>query len=279
MRLDVLVTDLYPQFSRSSLESLFDKGLVTMNDKSLKASYRVKPGDRITIDETYLKRDPEPIDMPVIYEDADVLVIDKPAGILTHSKGALNTEASVASFIKDKLTDDKLAGNRAGIVHRLDRQTSGVMVAAKNSQALNWLQKQFSARKVKKSYQAIVEGVPEPAEAVIEAPIGRNPKKPQTFKVMAAGKPATTHYRSLRQFKKAGKDYTEIELKPQTGRTHQLRVHMAYINHPIVGDYVYGHAGPQMMLHADSLELTLPNRERKTFNSPLPSRFKDFIDG
>lgn len=278
-RLDIFMAQNYPQFSRSSLESLFDKGMVSVNNEQQKASYRVKPGDQIVIDETYLKREPEPIDLPIIYENEDVIVINKPAGILTHSKGALNLEASVASFIKDKLTDEKLTGNRAGIVHRLDRQTSGVIITAKNTQALHWLQKQFSTRKVKKTYQAIVEGVLDPAEAVIEASIGRNPKKPQTFKVMAAGKPATTHYKSIRQFKKDGKDYTEAELRPQTGRTHQLRVHLAYISHPIVGDYIYGHQERPMMLHAKSLELTLPNRERRVFDAPLPKRFKDFLDG
>ena len=278
-RLDVVVASLYPQFTRSSLEQLFDKQMVSVNDRPEKASYKVKDADRIAVDETFIKAEPEPINLPIIYEDADVIVIDKPAGILSHSKGALNYEATVASFIKPKLTDNNLAGNRAGIVHRLDRGTSGVMIAAKHAQALSWLQKQFSQRKVKKTYQAVTEGILEPPEAMIEAPIGRNPKRPQTFKVMAAGKPAITYYKTLHNLKRDGHNFTEVELKPQTGRTHQLRVHLAYIGHPIVGDPVYGHSPQPMLLHAESLELTLPDKSRRTFSSPLPKSFRDFING
>jgi 23S rRNA pseudouridine1911/1915/1917 synthase len=160
----------------------------------------------------------------------------------------------------------------------LDRGTSGVMITAKNSGSLGWLQKQFSQRRVKKVYRAIAEGLIDPKEAVIEAPIGRNPKKPQTFKVLANGRPATTTYRVLKEFKRDGKNYSEIELTPQTGRTHQLRIHLAYIGHPIVGDPVYGHGGGPIMLHAETLELTLPSKERQKFTSPLPERFKDFAN-
>jgi 23S rRNA pseudouridine1911/1915/1917 synthase len=276
-RLDILVTSLYPQFSRSALEMLFDKDMVTVNGKAAKASYSVRPDDVIQVDETYLTKEPEAIELPIIYEDKDVLVIDKPAGLLTHSKGALNLEPTVASFIKSKITDKEMTGNRAGIVHRLDRGTSGVMITTKNQPALHWLQKQFSQRKVKKTYRAIAEGVLEPAEAIIDAPIARNPKKPQTFKVLALGRPAITQYKVLRQFKKDAKNYSELELKPQTGRTHQLRVHLAYIGHPVVGDSVYGHSEPPILLHAESLELTLPSRERKTFHAQLPAGFKEFI--
>lgn len=279
VRLDIVVANLYPQFSRSSLELLFDKGMVSVNGKPQKPSYRIKPGDSTAVNEMYLKQEPEPIELPVIYEDDDVVVIDKPAGIITHSKGALNLEPSVATFIKSRLNDKQLTGNRAGIVHRLDRGTSGVIIAAKNTQSLNWLQKQFSQRKTKKQYQAIVEGYLKPLVAVIDAPIARNPKKPQTFKVLADGKPATTNYKSIDEFKKNGKNFSFVELSPLTGRTHQLRVHMSYIGHPIVGDPVYGHGGQPMMLHASRLELTLPSKERKVFTSPLPNRFKEFVDG
>jgi 23S rRNA pseudouridine1911/1915/1917 synthase len=277
-RLDIVVADMYPEFSRSSLELLFDMGMVFINKVIAKPSYKVHEGDEVAVDESYLKRVPEAINMPIIYEDDDVIVIDKPAGILSHSKGALNLEPSVASFIKNKLNDQTLGGNRAGIVHRLDRGTSGVMITAKNSGSLGWLQKQFSQRRVKKVYRAIAEGLIDPKEAVIEAPIGRNPKKPQTFKVLANGRPATTTYRVLKEFKRDGKNYSEIELTPQTGRTHQLRIHLAYIGHPIVGDPVYGHGGGPIMLHAETLELTLPSKERQKFTSPLPERFKDFAN-
>jgi 23S rRNA pseudouridine1911/1915/1917 synthase len=275
-RLDVLVSGLYPQFTRSALELLFDMGMVSVNGETGKPAYRVKAKDEIQIDETHLKSEPPAIDLPVIYQDDDVIVIDKPAGILTHSKGALNLEASIASFIKDKITDKSLTGNRAGIVHRLDRGTSGIIITARNSAALHWLQKQFSLRKVKKTYMAVVEGLMEPPEALIDAPIGRNPKRPQTFKVLASGKPAQTTYKVVKQFEKDGANYSQVELSPQTGRTHQLRVHLAYIGHPIVGDYVYGHGGQPMLLQATQLEVTLPSRERKIFESPQTRYFKEF---
>jgi 23S rRNA pseudouridine1911/1915/1917 synthase len=201
-RLDILVAKLYPEFTRSSLELLFDKNLVSVNQKPAKASYKVKADDEIAVDETYLKNEPEAIELPVIYEDHDVVVIDKLAGVLTHSKGALNLEPTVASFMKGRLNDKTLTGNRAGIVHRLDRGTSGVIIAAKNSKALHHLQKQFSQRKVKKAYIAVAEGLLDPKEAIIDAPIGRNPRKPQTFKVMPEGRPAVTKYSVTNEFKK-----------------------------------------------------------------------------
>jgi 23S rRNA pseudouridine1911/1915/1917 synthase len=275
-RLDVFVAAQYPQFSRSSLIGLFKDGMITVNSKAVKAGYKIKPGDSVNVDQKLLTSEPEAIDLPVIYEDDSVVVIDKPAGILSHSKGALNTEATAASFIKVKITDDKLQGNRAGIVHRLDRHTSGVMITAKSEDALKHLQKQFSQRKTKKTYIAIVEGNLDPPEAVIDASVLRNPRKPQTFIVSAAGKPAVTGYKRLKTFERGGQTYSLVQLKPQTGRTHQLRVHMAYIKHPIVGDIVYGHGADQMMLHAGSLELTLPDSQRRTFSSETPTRIKEF---
>ena len=278
-RLDVVVASLYPEFTRSSLELLFDKNRVVVNGKAAKAAYKLREMDSVSIDETLLKNSPKTPKLPIIYEDENVVVIDKPAGILTHSKGTLNLEPTVADFIRERITDKKLAGNRAGIVHRLDRATSGVIITAKNSEALRYLQKQFSQRKAKKKYIAIVEGNLEPEQALIEAPLGRNPKKPQTFKVLLDGKPASTEYRSTKEFKKDGKNYSEVELVPHTGRTHQLRVHMAYIDHPIVGDKVYGHPGQDLLLHASSLEITIPGGERQIFESAIPARIKEFENG
>jgi 23S rRNA pseudouridine1911/1915/1917 synthase len=278
LRADIFIAGQYPQFSRSSLEGLFDSKQVTLGKEPLKPSYKIRPGDKLSVDETSLMQTPPDIDLPVIYEDEDVLVINKPAGVLSHSKGALNNEATVASFIKPKLDKDLLPLNRAGIVHRLDRQTSGVIITAKNQAAQKWLQKQFSARKTKKIYSAIVEGQPDPPEAIIDTPIKRNPKKPQTFYVNSSGKTAQTHYKLIKSFTKSGKNYSLLTVQPQTGRTHQIRVHLAYINHPVVGDRVYGHEGPNLMLHANSLELTLPSRERRIFSVPPPKYFNDFAN-
>lgn len=164
-----------------------------------------------------------------------------------------------------------MEGNRAGIVHRLDRATSGVMIVAKTPAALSWLQKQFSQRKAKKTYLAIVAGTMREQEAVIDMPIERNPKAPATFRVGANGKHALTHYRVLQ----TGNSYSLLELKPETGRTHQLRVHLQQLGHPIVGDTLYGgKTAERLFLHAHQLEITLPNRERKTFASPMPDIFK-----
>jgi 23S rRNA pseudouridine1911/1915/1917 synthase len=278
MRADVFVAAKYPEFTRSSLEGLFDNGQVLIDDKLAKPSHKIRDGQKVTVDEELIRRQPEDIELPVIYEDDDVVVIDKPSGVLTHSKGALNHEATVASFIKPKLKDKSLSGNRAGIVHRLDRPTSGVIITGKSSEAVRHLQKQFSLRKAKKRYLAIVEGIPKESEAIIDAPILRNPRKPQSFIVDNAGKPANTHYKVIKSFKKGHKDYSLIDLRPQTGRTHQLRVHMAYIGHPIAGDPVYGHGDGQLMLQAKSLELTLPNKERKVFESKTPASIKEMAD-
>jgi 23S rRNA pseudouridine1911/1915/1917 synthase len=221
---------------------------------------------------------PEPIKLPVIYEDDDVVVMNKPAGVLTHAKGCINTEATVATFMSGKITDESLTGNRAGIVHRLDRATSGVIICARNSQSQIWLQKQFSQRKTKKTYMAVVEGEPKPREAIIDVPIERNPKKPQTFRAGQGGKPAQTKYRVIETITKGSKSYSLLELIPVTGRTHQIRVHLKYIGHVIVGDWVYGHDGSNMLLHAKSLEITLLNRKRRTFTVPIPPVFKEFLD-
>ncbi len=278
-RADVFLVSKYPDFTRSSLELLFDRGLVSINGKPAKAAQKIKAGDKLEVDESPLKSEPPQIDLPIIHEDKNVVVIDKPAGILTHSKGALNLEGTVASFIKPRLNDKSLSGNRAGIVHRLDRATSGVIITAKNSQAMSRLQKQFSKRKAKKQYVAVVEGRLQPAEAIIDAPIGRNPSRPQTFRVMSSGKPAITEYHVLKTFQKNDQTYSLVELKPQTGRTHQLRVHLAYVGHPIVGDGIYGHEnGVGLLLHAKSLEITLPDSERRVFESEPPANIKEFSD-
>ncbi|HEU5004705.1 MAG TPA: RluA family pseudouridine synthase [Candidatus Saccharimonadales bacterium] len=274
VRADKFVAAQYPQFTRSALEALFDQSLVKVNDKTAKPAHKVKSGDRVIVDETLIKLDPPKIDLPIIYEDENVVVIDKPPGVLTHSKGALNLEGTVASFVRPKVKE--LEGNRAGIVHRLDRATSGVIITAKNPQTLSKLQKQFSNRKAKKVYLALVEGSLDPPEAIIDVPIARNPARPQTFKVSSSGKPAITQYKVLKTFADKDKTYSLVELKPQTGRTHQLRLHMAYIGHPIAGDPIYGHSNDdRLMLHASSLEITLPTSERKVFEAKLPKEFRD----
>ncbi len=158
-------------------------------------------------------------------------------------------------------------------MHRLDRATSGIIIGAKNQRALSLLQKQFAQRAAKKTYVTIVEGHLKQPEALIDMPIERNPKAPATFRVGANGKPSKTHYKVIQE----GPKTSLLELKPETGRTHQLRVHLAKLGHPIVGDPLYGHGsyGDRLFLHALSLEITLPNGQRQTFTAPLPTEFQE----
>ena len=272
-RLDVFVSGQLPDLSRASVQKLIDGNKVIVNKVSEKPSYRVRAHDKVNIDFTAQQLSDVPeIKLPILYEDDDCLVLNKPAGVLTHSKGTFNPEATVATFIQPMLK--KLRGERAGIVHRLDRATSGVMIVAKNPEALKWLQKQFFARKAKKTYMAVVSGKLQPEHAIIDMPIERNPKRPQTFRVGSNGKPAITEYRVI----DASDTRSIVELKPTTGRTHQLRVHLKYLNHPIVGDTLYdGESADRLYLHAQSLELTLPNRERQTFTVPVPEDLKSIL--
>jgi len=270
-RLDQRVIQQLPEISRSFASKLIEDGKVTVNNKTvIKSGYKLKSTDKIVIDYHELAQTIPEIKLPVLYEDDDCIVINKPVGVLTHSKGAFNPEATVATWLSSRISG--MDSERAGIVHRLDRATSGVMICAKTPEALSWLQKQFAQRRTKKTYNALIEGTINPSEAVIDMPIERNPKKPQTFRVGSNGKPSKTYYKMI----EAGKKYSLIELKPETGRTHQLRVHLHQLRHPIVGDTLYGGApGDRLYLHALSLELTLPNRERKVFTTDLPKEFKE----
>jgi len=269
-RLDVFLGTHLTRLSRAFIQKLCETGKVTKDNKELRAGYKVREGEVIDVayDEAELDVIPT-IDLPILYEDDDCVVINKPAGILTHAQGHLSNEATVATFLRDKLQD--LEGARGGIVHRLDRATSGVIICAKNQAALSFLQKQFAQRKAKKTYMAIVEGLPDPAEAVVDMPIERNPKAPATFRVGVNGKPSVTHYKVVKNTPK----YSLLELKPTTGRTHQLRVHLAEQGHAIIGDPLYGSGafGDRLYLHALSLEITTPDRERRTFTAPLPDEF------
>ena len=263
----------YPEYSRSTWQKYIKRGDVTINGEVI-----VSPKHNLNEDDhvAYAITTPEQtkIDIPVIYEDRNVLVIDKPAGILTHAKGVLTEEFSVADFVKPYLSY-QTTSNRAGIVHRLDRDTSGVMILAKNETTAVMLQKQFASRKVKKSYEAIVKGELKHSEANIDLPIERNPKMPSQFRVGSGGKQASTHYKVLQH----GKTCSLLELKPETGRTHQLRVHLSYINTPIVGDRIYGKKADRLYLHARSLEITIPTSQRKVFSSPRPGSFRLMMEG
>ena len=272
-RLDVWLKKQYPSYSRTILQQLCSDGNVIVNGRTEKSGYKLRGDEKINILRDMSKNvdSPPEINLPIIYEDNDCLVINKPNGILTHSKGAYNPEPTVASVIKSMI-DANMTGERAGIVHRLDRGTSGVIICAKTNQAQKWLQKQFSMHRVKKIYYALVAGQLHPRQAIIDMPIERHPRYPQRFRVGLNGKQANTTYKVIKSLK----DYSLVELQPQTGRTHQLRVHLKYLGHPIIGDILYGKQEQgRLYLHAYSLEITLLNRQRKTFVAPLPDEFND----
>ena len=273
-RLDQYIVKQMPGLSRSSIAKLIEQGKVSVNSEPVtKTGYKLKISDSVAVNYDADNQPEIPdIDLEIIYEDNDCLVINKPLGLLTHSKGAFNPEATIATWLS-KYTSN-MTGDRAGIVHRLDRATTGVMIAAKTPEALGWLQKQFSKRKVKKTYIAVVTGVLKQDEAIIDMPIERNPKKPQTFRVGSNGKSAVTAYKVI----KSNDDYSLIELKPTTGRTHQLRVHLMQLGHPIVGDVIYGgEPADRLYLHALELEITLPSRERKKFKVPVSPKFNKLV--
>lgn len=304
-RLDRVATLLHPAYSRSALTKLIENGSVLVNGVPEKAKYKVRHGDEIAINLDQLQRKADDIELPIIYEDDDIIVFNKPTGILTHSKGDFNKEGTVATYLKDQVVDvvtigaegstskhktdfststindkeqDFWQSNRAGIVHRLDRGTSGLIICAKNKETQDYLQGQFSKRNVKKTYFAIINGELPEKTGHIDVPIERNPKKPATFRAGINGKSAQTDFVVLDVYEgQNGTLYSTIKLSPKTGRTHQLRVHLAYLKRPIVGDEFYnGESAERLMLHAHKLELTLPNRERRIFEAPVPIEMNNF---
>lgn len=261
-------TEMLPMLSRAYVHVLIAGKRILLNGAQQKPGYKLREGDVITtdFDESEIDQIAD-IELPILYEDENVLVINKPEGVISHSRGRYWNEPSVASFVRQKTGQE---GERSGIVHRLDRATSGVMICAKNSETLSFLQKQFSERKVHKTYIAIVKGTMKLPEAIIDMPIERNPKAPSTFRVGPNGKPSQTKYTVIES--RAG--YDVVKLQPITGRTHQLRVHLTYQKHPIVGDVLYsGEPADRLFLHAFSLEITLPGDKRRVFEAPLPKAF------
>lgn len=271
-RLDVLLAERHPEISRSTWQKHIKAGNVAVNNEPAKnAKQEVTEADHISInipDST----DFSAHELPIIYLDDNVIVVNKPAGVLTHSKGAMNDEFTVAEFFR-RYTTVGLDTNRPGIVHRLDRDTSGLIIGARTPESFDLLKSQFADRKAKKYYVAITEGTPKQMEATINIPIGRNPSAPSTFRADSKGKPAVTDYEVLDI--QNGKSL--LALHPHTGRTHQLRVHLQYLNTPIVGDRVYGKAGERLYLHAYKLELTTAPEQRQTFIAPVPNSFQAYF--
>ena len=273
VRLDIyLSTKFDTTISRSLWQKYIKAGYVSVNNKvATTPKFEVDETDEIALN--LPEKEQVDVDLPILYEDDDVIVVNKPSGLLTHAKGGLSDEPTVAEIIRPK-TSFATDTDRPGIVHRLDRDTSGLLIIAKNPESAAHLQRQFAERTAKKTYIAITDGKPKLNAAKIDLPIGRNPSAPSTFRIDPNGKPAQTTYHVLAE----NDAQSLVELKPTTGRTHQLRVHLAHLNAPILGDRVYGKSSDcRMMLHAQKLEITLPSGERKVFEAAVSDEFKRFF--
>jgi 23S rRNA pseudouridine1911/1915/1917 synthase len=275
-RLDLALTAA-TGLSRSQLQRQLKQGLVCVNGAVAGAKYAVVGGEAVTIEEVAPAAVPAVPHLPILYEDDDVLVVDKPAGLIVHTSESGRSEPTVAAFAHAQGVQDE-DSVRPGIVHRLDKDTSGAMVIAKNPKAKAELQRQFRARSVRKTYTALVRGHLQEAEAIMNLPIGRNRKRPVERAVIPGGRPAVTHYRVISTY--PGASLVEVDL--QTGRTHQIRVHFSHIGHPIIGDRLYGSKGavpelPRQFLHAASLAFQSPSGRAVRVTSPLPPDLRHYL--
>ncbi|MHB8626275.1 MAG: RluA family pseudouridine synthase [Aggregatilineales bacterium] len=303
-RLDKLVTTILSgrpgveaeSVSRTRVQQAIKEGLVTVNGQPSKAAYRVESGDVLSIPpleppiSTWVV-EPEAIPLDVLYEDDSLVAIHKPAGMVVHPAAGIAI-GTLVNAVLARWPQTAQVGSlvRAGIVHRLDKDTSGVIVIAKTEGARRDLMAQFKARTVQKRYVALVYGVPATPTGQIDAPIGRDPHQRKQMAVIRDGKSAITFYKVVQSFgvSQAFRSMSYLELLPKTGRTHQLRVHLAFIKHPIVGDRVYGPrksslVGPlhldRQFLHAEALSLISPATSLPiTLHAPLPADLQAALD-
>ena len=287
MRLDVYVTDRLKLFSRSQARARIVEARV--NDAPARLGRRLRNGDRLFLrygDAPPLDLVPQDIGLDVLFENEDVIVVNKPQGMVVHPASG-NRTGTFLNALAFRCADLRLRFSREdarpGIVHRLDKDTSGVLIAAKNPEAHAFLARQFHERTVRKRYLAVTSGVPVPREGRVEDRLGRDPRHRKRFaRVARGGKPALTLYRVLHEYGggDSGPRYALVLLAPRSGRTHQLRVHLKGLGAPVLGDPVYGRrdrrfADATLMLHARSLTISLPGEQTpRTFDAPLPERFR-----
>lgn len=284
-RIDKYISEHQEELSRVMIQKLLKDEQILVNNKPVKSSYMVQKGDTITINipdakQTNLKEQNIPLN--IIYEDNDILVINKPKGMVVHpapgnSEGTLVN--AVMAHCKGNLSG--IGGElRPGIVHRLDKDTSGLIIVAKNDKAHIEMSNQIQNRTVKKKYYALVRGIVPENEATINMPIGRSEKDRKKMSVNKKGKEAITHFKVIKRFEK----YTLLEIIIETGRTHQIRVHMAEIGYPVVGDYTYSIGKNEFnvegqMLHAKNLEFKHPiTKEYLHLEAPLPEYFENILN-
>lgn len=284
IRLDKVVSILDNTLSRSMIQKMLDEGNILVNEKQEKASYKTKLNDEISVEEIVAKEielKAQDIPVDIIYEDSDVIVVNKPKGMVVHPANG-NLDGTLVNAIMH-ICKDTLSGIggeiRPGIVHRIDKDTSGLLIVAKNDKAHINLSEQIKNRKIIKRYVALVRGVIKENTATIDMPIGRSDKDRKKMAVRKDGKKAVTHFDVIERYK----GYTYLDVKIDTGRTHQIRVHMAEIGYPIVGDGVYSNGKNPFgvtgqMLHAKSLEFKHPTTGKTMkLEAPLPEYFTDVL--
>lgn len=285
IRLDAYIADNMENLSRTAVKRLIEDGNIIVNNKIQKVSYKVHENDEIEINEPEAKEvsiEAQDIPVDVIYEDSDIIVVNKPKGLVVHPANG-NWDGTLVNAIM-AICKDSLSGIggeiRPGIVHRLDKDTSGLLIVAKNDEAHINMSNQIKDRQVKKIYYALVRGIVSENEATINMPIGRSTKDRKKMAVTKTGKEAITHFKVLERFNK----YTLLEVKIDTGRTHQIRVHLSEIGHPVVGDEVYSNGKNEFgvkgqLLHAKVLDFKHPITGKDMhLEAELPQEFLDVLD-
>lgn len=289
IRLDAYISKQMQDLSRSMIQKLLEGNKINVNGRPEKPAYKVQNGDIIEInieEPKEVKIEAQDIPLDIIYEDEDILVVNKQKGLVVHPANG-NPDGTLVNAVmahcKDSLSG--IGGElRPGIVHRLDKDTSGLLIIAKNDKAHIQMSNQIKNREVKKTYIALVRGTIAENEATINMPIGRSTKDRKKMAVTKSGKEAVTHFKVLNRYTTDKGSYTLLEIKIDTGRTHQIRVHMAEIGHPVIGDVVYSNGKNEFgvegqCLHAKRLEFTHPitGKEMK-LEAPLPEYFKNIIE-
>lgn len=284
LRLDKVIAVECIDLSRTNIQRLIEEEKILVNNKKQKASYKVEIGDKICIEEVKAKEislQAQNIPLEIIYEDDDIIVVNKPKGMVVHPACG-NTDGTLVNAIM-AICKDSLSGIggkiRPGIVHRLDKDTSGLIIIAKNDRTHIVLSEMLKKHEIKKTYMALVRGIIKENEATINMPISRSTKDRKKMAVSKTGKNAVTHFKVLKRYK----DYTLLEIEIETGRTHQIRVHMSYIGYPIVGDMVYSNGKNPFgvigqMLHAEKLEFKHPiTGQVLILEAPLPKYFEEIL--
>ena len=279
-RLDVYLTEKLPYLSRSYIQKLIEKECITVEDRIRKSSYKVQEDERILLELPELEElevSAKDIPIDILYEDEDLVVVNKEKGMVVHPAQGNYHDTLVNALLYHVKDLSGINGIlRPGIVHRIDKDTTGILVVAKNDFAHGYLSAQLKDHSMKREYLALVHGNVKTDHGTIDAPLGRSRKDRMKMAIVEDGKRAVTHYDVIRRYQ----GFTLIRAKLETGRTHQIRVHMASVHHPLVGDYVYGHKKETVkgqLLHAATLGFETPHKGYMIFRTPVHQEFKEFL--